>query len=309
MYKKIPIKFLLALFCILLLAVVLVQLSEQEKGKRSFSGPLLDFEANTVSRINIFPRVMQGKKLELNKINDQWMLTTPDQKSYQADQQTVSSLLNGLNGLKPEGVASERKDHWNTYSVSDSLGTRIKLFKGSETLAELIFGKVSYASRGTSSYVRLANNKTTYRIRGSQASACNRDADGFKNKTVVRFSPGEADMFRFSYPADSSIVLSRDEDKWKAGEQAADSAAVARLLNTLSRLNHYQLTDKLPGGPPLFRLIITGKMDGGPIELNGYQEKDHFVVSSSQNPDVWFEGTSLRDKIFPAQSSFLPKKD
>jgi hypothetical protein len=307
MFRKVSLKTLTILFASLLLIVILVSLADHKKGNRSFKGNLIEYQPDQISKILVYPKVMQREKVELVKENDQWMLTA-NNKKFRADQNLIQSIINGLNGLTPESIVSGKKDRWKNYEVTDSLGTHVQLLSGEEVKADLVLGKVSYSAQGGKSYVRLTDDNTVYRINGSQASEVNRDINGFKDKTVISSSQSDWEKLTFSYPADSSFVLAKNGDKWEISGQPADSAEVARFLNAASRINHYQLARNDPQGTNHFRLFIEGSKLSSPIEILGYQNEDQFVLASSQNPGTYFEGKTLKEKLFPSQLKFIKKK-
>jgi len=307
MFRKVNLKTLIILFVSLLLLVIVVNLIDQRKGNRSFEGNLIEYQPDQISKILIYPRVMQGEKVELIKEKDQWMVIF-NNKKFRADQNLVQSMINGLNNLSPESLASNKKDRWVEYEVTDSLGTHVLLYAGENPEADLIFGKISYSAQSVKSYVRLANENTVYRINGSQASEFNRDRNGFKDKTVVNSAQSDWEKLSFLYPADSSFVLAKTSDKWEINGQTADSTEIARFLGSISKVSHYQLAKNEPEGAPDFRLTIEGQKMGSSIELKGYQKEDQFLLTSSQNPDVYFEGKTLKEKLFPSQSKFIKKR-
>ncbi len=308
MFRKVNLKTLIILFVSLLLVVILVNLADRKKGDRSFKGNLIEYQADQISKILVSPKVMGGEKVEFMKENDQWFVTA-NQKKFRADQNLIRSMINGINGLTPESVVSGKKDRWKNYEVTDSLGTRVQLYNGNEQEADVVFGKVSYSAQGGKSYVRLAGDNTIYRINGMQASECNRDLNGFKDKTVINSDEGNWEKLTFSYPADSSFVLAKTGEKWELDGQVADSTEVTRFLNSVAGLNHYQLAKSDPEGTGNFGLKIEGSKLNPAIEVHGFQNGDQFAAASSQNQGVYFEGNSLKEKLFPPKSKFLKKAD
>ena len=307
MFRKINLKTLIILFVSLLLLVVIVNLIDHRKGNRSFKGNLVEYQADQISKILVYPKAMQGEKVELIKENDRWMVLA-NNKKFRADQNLIQSLINGLNHLSPESLVSNKKDRWVRYEVTDSLGTHVQLYNGEYPKADLIFGKVSYSAQSVRSYVRLTKENTVYRINGSQASEFNRDINGFKDKTVISSVQDDWEKLTFSYPADSSFVLAKTGEKWGIAGQTTDSTEIAHFLSSVSKVNHYQLAKNEPEGTPDFRLTIEGTKPGSSIELNGYQKEDQFLLTSSQNPDIYFEGKTLKEKLFPSPSKFIKKQ-
>ena len=307
MFRKVSLKTILLLFAALLILVIITTLIDHKKGNRSFKNILVEFNADQIDKIEIYPKVMQGKKVELNKENDRWMLTEGGKK-FNADLKMTGSLINELNGIRPASVASNKKERWNEYLVNDSLGTHVRLFSGNNLQADLYLGKFSFSGQSGKSYIRLAGENTTYSVDGFQASGFNRDTNGFKDKTVIHSSKEDWGKLTFSYPADSSFILEKHDDHWQVTGMDTDSAKVAGFLGTLSEVSHYKLSKNEPTGSPLFSLTIEGTNLASPVEVKGYQQADQFLVSSSQNPGVYFEGDDLKGKLFPPRSKFGGKR-
>ena len=55
------------------------------------------------------------------------------------------TLISALNNMKPESVVATNKDRWPMFEVTDSLGTRVKLFSGDNLLADVVIGKFSFS--------------------------------------------------------------------------------------------------------------------------------------------------------------------
>ncbi|HKJ43653.1 MAG TPA: DUF4340 domain-containing protein [Sunxiuqinia sp.] len=301
MFRKVSLKTILIVFAVLLILVVVVKLIDHKKGNRSFKSELVSITPDQINKIDIYPRVMNGARIELTKVGARWAGNSEGTK-FNADGSFAEAIVNELNHLKPESVASNKKDRWNHYQVTDSLGTHVQLFAGNSLKADLYLGKFSFSSqRHPKSYVRLADDKTTYGVSGYIASSFNRDVNGFKDKTVISSKKGDWTKLTFSYPADSSFVLEKENSKWTIPSAIADSAKVVKFLSALQNINQYKYAKQEPQGQPTFALKIDDSK--GPIEIKGYQESNDLVISSSQNPGTYFEGKNIKKKLFPSRSS------
>lgn len=301
MFRKVNLKTILIVFAALLILVVGIKLMDLKKGNRSFKSELVSVTPDQINKIDIYPRVMNGAKIELTKDGAHWTGNSKGTK-FNADGSFAESIINQLNQLKPESVASNKKDRWKHYQVTDSLGTRVQLFAGNSLQADLYLGKFSFSSqRQPKSYVRLADDKTTYGVSGYIASSCNRDINGFKDKTVIHSNKGDWTKLTFTYPADSSFVLQKENSKWTIPTATVDSAKVVKFLSALQNINQYRYASQQPQGHPTFSLKIDD--DKGPIEIKGYQENNGLVISSSENPGTYFDGKSIKKKLFPSRSS------
>lgn len=306
MFRKVSLKTILVVFAALLILVVGVTLMDLKKGNRSFKSELISITPDQINKIEIYPRVMNGVKVELTKEGDHWTGNS-NNTQFNADSKFAESIVNALNHLKPESVASNKKDRWKHYQVTDSLGTRIQLFSGNSLQADIYLGKFSFSSqRQPKSYVRLVDDNATYGVTGYIASSFNRDLNGFRDKTVIHSNKGDWTKLTFTYPSDSSFVLQKEGQKWTIPSATADSAKVVKFLNALQNINHYKYASEQPQGQPTFSLKIDDNK--GPIEIKGYEENNELLVSSSQNPGTYFDGKSIQNKLFPSRSKFTSFK-
>ena len=137
MYRKLEIKHLAVVFVLLLGIVIFVKLADNKRGGRTFKKNLVKINQEQVTAIEISPKTAAGKTLRLFQENDIWMVEF-EGKKYLADPATAGSLTNKLNNAAPERVVATGKDQWEQYEVSDSTGTRVKVYEGSNVTAALI---------------------------------------------------------------------------------------------------------------------------------------------------------------------------
>ena len=306
MYRKVNIKILAAIFAVLLVAVVLIEIADSKKGNRTFKADLVEVNADNVTSIELYPKVTAGEKIRLYKENDMWKVESEGQ-SYSADQSVAGSMISELNQMEPQSVVATDKDRWPQFEVTDSLGTRVKLFNGDKLLADVIIGKFSFSQpRNMTSYVRLADDKEVYGVDGMIGMSFNRDLKSFRDKTVIKSSSADWTKLTFDYPADSSFVLEKVNDKWTVDGQPADSAAVAQYFNSISTLNEGRYAENKPVVAPTHRLNIEGNNMMEPIEITGYKTEDeNFIIESSQNTDSYFNSPELVKKVFVSRSKFI----
>jgi len=196
--------------------------------------------------------------------------------------------------------------------VTDSLGTEVKLFSGSNLLADLIIGKFSFSQpQKMTSYVRLKNEKEVYGIDGMIGMSFNRNMNAFRDRTLISsFSSGWSEL-TFSYPADSSFVLEKTGDNWIIDGQPADSASVAEYLNSVSNLNDSRFADSdaIKNLILTHSLVIAGVDGADPVEIKGYfSDEDNFIVESRQNEGNFFNSKELAEKIFVSKQKLTGSK-
>lgn len=306
MYRKLNIKILAIIFSILMIVVVLTEMADSRKGGRTFREELVDVSPDEVTSLEISPKVEGNKVIKLLKENDSWFVESGD-KRYRADPSLPSAMINELNSMKPESVVATGDERRVQYEVTDSLGTRVKLFSGNNLLADLIIGKFSFSQpQKMTSYIRLEGDKVIYGVDGMLGMSFNRNVDSFRDKTVIKSNSSDWSRLVYKYPADSSFTLEKAAEGWTVNGQPADSASVAEYFNAIRNLSDSRFAENKTGMSVTHSLLIEGNNDMEKVEINGYYQEDGvFMVESSQNRGNIFESKELAEKIFISSSSLL----
>ena len=306
MYRKLNIKILAIIFSILMIVVVLTEMADSRKGGRTFREELVDVSPDEVTSLEISPKVEGNKVIKLLKENDSWFVESGD-KRYRADPSLPSAMINELNSMKPESVVATGDERRVQYEVTDSLGTRVKLFSGNNLLADLIIGKFSFSQpQKMTSYIRLEGDKVIYGVDGMLGMSFNRNVDSFRDKTVIKSNSSDWSRLVYKYPADSSFTLEKAAEGWTVNGQPADSASVAEYFSAIRNLSDSRFAENKTGMSVTHSLLIEGNNDMEKVEINGYYQEDGvFMVESSQNRGNIFESTELAEKIFISSSSLL----
>lgn len=306
MYRKLNIKILAIIFSILMIVVVLIEMADFRKGGRTFREELVDVSPDEVTSLEISPKVEGNKVIKLLKENDSWFVESGD-KRYRADPSLPSAMINELNSMKPESVVATGDERRVQYEVTDSLGTRVKLFSGNNLLADLIIGKFSFSQpQKMTSYIRLEGDKVIYGVDGMLGMSFNRNVDSFRDKTVIKSNSSDWSRLVYKYPADSSFTLEKAAEGWTVNGQPADSASVAEYFSAIRNLSDSRFAENKTGMSVTHSLLIEGNNDMEKVEINGYYQEDGvFMVESSQNRGNIFESKELAEKIFISSSSLL----
>ena len=247
MYRKLNIKILAIIFSILMIVVVLIEMADFRKGGRTFREELVDVSPDEVTSLEISPKVEGNKVIKLLKENDSWCVESGD-KRYRADPSLPSAMINELNSMKPESVVATGDERRVQYEVTDSLGTRVKLFSGNNLLADLIIGKFSFSQpQKMTSYIRLEGDKVIYGVDGMLGMSFNRNVDSFRDRTVIKSNSSDWSRLVYKYPADSSFTLEKAAEGWTVNGQPADSASVAEYFNAIRNLSYSRFSENKTG--------------------------------------------------------------
>lgn len=323
MSKRFNNKTLFIVFAVLLAIFLLSKVLDFGKNDRNFRTDLVNIDTAQVTAILLYPKE-DTSAIKLVKENDQWQA----QKggiTAQADPQAVEGLLSTLLSLKPQRLASRSQEKWNTFEVTDSLGTRVKVMNNEQVIADLLIGKLSLQQMTTqqnmppmqqqqpkaTSYVRLADEDEVYAVDGFLTTAFNRSFNNWRDRTFLKLAEDQVTKISFSYPADSGFVAVKADSIWKVGEAQVDSTQIVNYLSRLSSLNSADFADDFSaeGKQPQFKAIIEGD-NLAQVSIEGYLSDSSFVLRSTQKPDIFVKSDSvgLFSQVFVGEEELLAKE-
>ncbi len=306
----------------ILAALVLVYLGVQFFGgksrSKSFKSELVEIDTAKVTRVLIDAK---GENLELLKENNNWKVSIGNGKYAEAQKSSVKSALNSLLSIKPSRIAAKSPDKWKEYQV-DSAGTRVQVFEGGKNTLDLVIGRFGFdqqsmqrmqqmGGRGMPefySYLRLENENEVYVADNFMGSSINTDASGYRNKKLLSLSSNDITEIEFSYPADSSFVLSKVDSAWSIHGNPVDSAATASYLSDIRSLTNSKFVDDVPASAlvsPTVSMVIkqNGKDD---VMVKAFQHPEHkWIINSSENPSAYFSDETLMPKLFIGSEKIL----
>lgn len=305
MYRKLNIKSIVLVFAVLLVIYVLIEIIGSGKNDRTFKSDLVEVVADEVNKIEIMPRVLGGGSINIIKEGGTWMVESEGTK-YNANVSMPGSMVSELNNMKTTNLVATKKEAWGKYEVTDSLGTRVKLYNGNNVVADVVIGKFNYQPQKVSTYVRLSNDKEVYAVEGFLSMVFNRDLDAFRDQTVIKSNKGNWAKLTFSYPADSSFVLTRSGSNWLVDGAAADSSAVESFFSDISNLTNSSFAQNEVQGSPSHSLLIEGDNMLAPVKISGYYvDEKNFIFESSQNQGTFFNNINTAGKIFISPGKFV----
>ncbi|WP_430812816.1 MULTISPECIES: DUF4340 domain-containing protein [unclassified Carboxylicivirga] len=320
MFRKLDIKTLSWVFMALLILTVAVKLVDSNRGVNTLATELFSIDVNTISSVIVKPKMLNGKSIELKKVNGGWRVLS-DGKSYNGDASTIDRLINQLNGLKPIRLASQSKERWNKFELTDSLATKVQFMGAEGELAKVYIGKFSYSQPKTNSmmqqnpymrpqgtmtsYVRYNDEEEVYAVEGFLGSTANRNIDAFRDKTLLNTNKAGIGKIEFSYPADSSFTMVKNEGVWMSDGIALDSASVANYLSGITSLRGGDFSNDKRTTFTHKAKIYSG--NGTVLEVNAAIDDEKAILSTSQNQGTVFkEALSLNfNKLFVSKKELL----
>ncbi|MBN2166867.1 MAG: DUF4340 domain-containing protein [Marinilabiliaceae bacterium] len=319
MYRKLNIKLLAIVFAVLLVITVIVKISDSRSGDRTLKSVLVEFNSDDVTTIKLYPKALNGGQLTFEKQTDGWIVSDGESK-YRADSATIQGIVKQFEKLEPIRMAATKQERWSSFEVTDSLASRIVFENEGDVLGEVYVGKFSYRQpknnmqqynpygrpQGTmNTYVRIADEDEVYAVDGFLGMSLNRQLNDFRDRTVINSNTAQWSKMVFSYPADSSFTLIKQEGKWMVDGVLADSASVADYLKPLGRLQSSLFMDKMVGG-----VSHSVRVEGVgiiPFEVTASVGAG-VSFASSLNPGTFFSESidgNVMQKLFVGKGMFL----
>lgn len=307
MFRKINNRYLSVVFIVLLVFVVVFIFLDSDKNERTFREVLVDIDTSAVTKMVIYSQASNFQPVNISKQNNQWVVELANSKSAPVTNQKIEQSFKELISVKPKRLVARGKDKWNSFKV-DSTGTRVQVFEGGNIKLDIILGRFNYQQqpRSVSTYVRLYNDNDVYEVDGFLAITFNQNADAFRDGTIVNADSNTWNNLKFDYPADSSFILNKINNKWFINEVGTDSTKTANYFRTLSKLSKSNFADEIEINPiknPSYNLTITDA-NLAFTEVSAYVDTN-YVITSSQNPDTKFDGKTFGSTIFVGQSTFF----
>ena len=299
MFNKTSNRNLWIIFTVLLIAVVLIFTTESTKKERSFRKDIVSIDTSAVSSMIIYPKSKPGMKVELLNTDGVWKVLTDNSKSYTVPKSKIINLLDQLLRIEPKRVAARSKSKWTEYQV-DSNATRIVVNEDGTEVLNLVIGKFSFQQpRSMSTYVRLWDENPVYEVDGFLEMTFNKEINSFRDETVIRSNKDEWTKLMFNSEDNESFELVKVDNNWLFNGVQTDSAKTDKVLNNLVRLTSTNFIDdieevSLP--PELYSLTIETS-ENQQIKIVGYKDDSRYVIYSSQNPENYFDGSNLDEKL------------
>jgi hypothetical protein len=306
MSNKFNNKYLLIVLVVLGALLLFLKFYKSPKMEKTLRTNIVQVDTAKVTRVVIYPSSPAGDRYIFNRSASGWSISNGTVEA-RTGRNTIPNLLNEIVQIKPIRLESRMKETWSDYNLTDSAATRIEVFEGEKQKLDLYIGKFTYQQtndpysgrggvKGTS-YVRLASEDDVYAVDGFLTFTFNQPFSSWRNQTFVKLRKSDVTRLTFSYPADSSFVISQENNRWMLGNQLADSAKVDSYLGSISNKTASSFDDSFEAvGNPLYRLTIEGN-NMEPVTVNAFvKDGNELIMNSVQNPEAWF--TTDRNGLF-----------
>lgn len=290
MMKGNKLMLLLVVLAILVGVYFIVKYTSNQGRSASFRSELVEVDVEKVTKVEL---LSPTDTTILVKENEVWKVG--DKK---ADENTVKSMIRTLQQIKPSRLASRSKDTWKDFQVDES-GTRVIAYENGEKALDIILGRFNVeGQRSFYSYVRLNNELDVYVAKDFMKMSVNTGADAYRNDDLLKVVKDSISSVSFNYP-DSGFVLSKSDNSWMIDGMPADSAAVAKYFQGIRNVASRNFAEVK--GEALFDVSFQ-RNNGNDVQLTAYTNGG---LSSSSNPDEFWNDPAIHEKIFKGKSYFI----
>lgn len=284
-----------------------------KKSESTFNDEFVKIDTSLVNEILIYPLAEKGKEIKLSKLAKGWEVSSDKVKAL-SDTSAVKNLLSSFSEIKSNALAAADKSGWQELQIDDSAGSRIVIKTTDNKSFDMVVGKFGYnsSSRNGVSYIRHKDEEAVYAIDGFLSFTVNQPMSAWRNRTFIKGNKNDWNMLTFTYPGDSSFVLSKQGNVWMVNGQPADSAKTALYLESISALQCSGFVDSyIPVSTPVFSLSILGNNQSKPLTVNAYpgDSLQKFILHSTLNPDAWFSNaqSQVAEKVFTGSGNFIAR--
>ena len=302
---------LLIIFGVVLIVFLIAWFYAKDRGESTLRNDLVEVDTSKISAMYIYPLINGRKEIKLVKSDGKWMIEL-NGKLEKTEKNTVQTMLIELDKLRPQRLASNSEEKWERYEVVDSLGTRLKIESDGEIVTDIILGKFDYnqQTRVASNYVRLTDETKVYVVPGYVSMSFNKEADAIRDRSMI-YAENTDDWSKitYTYPGDSSFVMTKSEGRWFMNGMITDSISAANYVSSLSRLGGSGFVDNFNPGmmQPQWTIKIEG-VNTPAITLEAFEnpENNDYVIESGERKGTYFSGTegSLFTRVFVGPSKF-----
>ena len=300
-------KILWITFAVLLTAVIIIFTTDSTKKERSFRKELVAVDTASITNISLFPKSIHGKEVKIFKENSIWKAETNNGKSFVVPKTKIKNLLSAIVNIKPQRIAARNKNKWSEYEI-DSSSTRIVVKEGNSKVLDLQIGKFAFQQpRSMTTFVKLTDDNDVYEVDGFLNVTFNKDVDSFRDETVIKSDKNNWSKLNFtSNNMNNNYSLVKLDNKWSINGAILDSAKTDNALNSLSRLTNSNFVNIEKNElPPQFAKLIIESTTDEPVEIVAFKDSTNYIIHSSINPENYFDGNKIGNKIFLDKNSFF----
>lgn len=322
MFKKFNNTRLIILLLILAGALLLGKYFRNSKTEKTFRTELITIDTAKISSIILSPKSEKDGEIKFTKLGNEWKVQKGNIIA-ETQKGIVENFLGQLTLIKSQRLAARTKDKWAEYEVTDTSGTRLKIYEGNQLTADLLIGKFSYqqsnnpygggfgGGRGVSftNYIRLSNEEEIYAVEGLMPFTFNQPFNQWRNQTFLKTNKDDVTKLSFKYFSEN-FEISKKDSLWMLDGMKPDSVKFTQYLQSIVSQNNSSFIDNfIPPSSPDCILNIDGN-NMSSVKIEAFINDNEIVLYSNLNPNAYFKSDTagLFKNIFKEKNYFLMQK-
>ncbi|MGP8214929.1 MAG: DUF4340 domain-containing protein [Bacteroidia bacterium] len=313
MLNKLNNKLLLLILVVLAAIYGIASYIQHKKGENTFHTNIIPkIDSNKVTTFYIYPKLNKKKPIRFDLKGKTWFVSSEGITS-RADKKSENYIIQLIEGISPDHLATNDPAQWKDFDVTDSSGTRVVLLNNTDTLIDLLVGRFSYNNqlRKAMSCVRLHNQNDVYSVDGFLTMNVANEFVSWRDRALLTGAPEAWTKLTFTYPGDSSFTATHDlMSGWKVDGEKPDSITTVHLLLKLSQQNYGAFDDKFDTNKA--QALYSLKVEGTNVPafiLKAYpaDSANQYVITSSLNPGAYMSGKNqgMFNNIFLSKAAFF----
>jgi hypothetical protein len=249
------------------------------------------------SDVTAIMTVNHGDTVRLERTDNGWMLTQP--LEWPVNSAYMKQAMRQIADMRIETEVTSNPGRFAEFGVDDN-GLHVTLAAGEKTV-DLILGNPAPVSGN--SYARLAQDSTTYQVRGNPKSTFSRKADSWRDRSIVTIPSDQ--IIRFAM---DGLQLKRDQGQpWKLTapvvNDSIDTPQLQRRFDTVARLSANEFASAEEAAKADWNL---SKESFEVESVNGTVQQIHFLkaddnrffVRRNGEPTTYYVPKTTHDRIF-----------
>jgi hypothetical protein len=271
-------KILTGVFLALLGVFLLIKLFYSSKSKSNISKEFASLDTASISEVKIYLKGKESSELRITRDETGWKIGTANSQAW-AEPGVVQELLISLNRVRIDRLVASDKNSWNDLHVSDTLSTHI-IISGKETV--MADWHVGNPPNGGSAYIRSDEEEKVYMLENNHLnSLASKSFDDWRDKRLIKFDRDKVTRIVFTYPADSSFTLVKNDSTWRMGHNEIRSSLIDNYLNSIYSQKIFSFaTDSFSINPPDATVEFWAQ-NNLVSTIKGWQHNANWIVSSS----------------------------
>lgn len=237
-----------------------------------------------------------------------WHLTS-NKNIFLAEQQAVGQLISDILDFKIGNLLISGAEFFKKYGLEQEEALQATAKEGDAVVFDLLIGKSEKQDKTSITYTRWNGEDDIYANSSFPRAIFLTNPDEYRNRRLCNISRLKMNAVEYSYPADSSFVLTKtSSESWLIDGKQGNGEEIEPFLGTLGFVMSGRYADisrsALPKSPK-YRVRITGE-NSEIFDIYAYQvAKNWYLTSSYDENSVWdASDLELLHRIFPSKKRF-----